>query len=434
MSDSTNSAPVPAPGRWSLTGMARLAGQPPCDFRLAPLISILVLIAGAAISRPFLDDVLVRPSDGFIAYYTASRLVLSGRDAAGLYDDAVFRDETKALRTGADDIYYVNPPTTALLLLPVAGLDYRTARSIWILCTLALLLLSGAWIAFSLKLIGWRLVALAALPFFFEPLATNLEHGQMYVLAALLFVMAWDSYRFRRDPVLGIALALLFMTKLAGLPLLLLLAWQRRFKALVWAAGTSIAILVLTLPLLGLSSWLAFVRLLTSLGAEPGLASPAYQSLPGLFRQLTTFDPVFSTEPLVNLPVPGKILYFAAFVGLLGLTLKVERGSGRLDLPFIAMIVLSVALSPLSADYHFTVMFLPIAVLLRATAPGRWSAAILAVAVGLIAADLAPKNPVPSYATFGGYARLLGSLMLWALAIWNSRVSIGGEQRPNPVG
>src|SRR5213080_4049587 len=73
-----------------------------------------------------------RPTHGFSAYYTAARLVLEGQDPARFYDDDWFREQTVRLGfAGAEDIYNVNPPTAALLLLPLAGLTPQVARAVW---------------------------------------------------------------------------------------------------------------------------------------------------------------------------------------------------------------------------------------------------------------------------------------------------------------
>lgn len=375
----------------------------------------MAIAAGLALTFPFLRDAAARPSDGFIAYYTAARLVLSGQ-AEALYDDAQFREATRTVGVAADDIYYVNPPTTSLVLVPLASLSYIGARTAWTVLSVGLLLAAGGWTAWRLRLGGWRLVALAVLPFYFEPLAANFEHGQVYVLVLAALVLARDAFRSDRSRSLGATLALLLLVKLAAAPLWLILAARRQWKPLAWALGASAAMILVTIPLIPAPVWIDFLKLLASIGGDPGLASPAYQSVPGLFRQVSHFDPAFSTAPWIENPRLGSLVGAVVVLGMFAATLVVTRRSANLDCIVAAAVALSVVVSPLSADYHYTILLLPVALLLARTRslPGI---ALLAIAVWLIAADLAPRNPTPSYATFGGYARLLGGLLVWAQAL-----------------
>ena len=72
-----------------------------------------------------------QPSHGFVSHYAASRLVLEGRDVARFYDDAWFRSQVARFEPTVIDLYGANLPTTSLLLLPLAPLDYHSARTLW---------------------------------------------------------------------------------------------------------------------------------------------------------------------------------------------------------------------------------------------------------------------------------------------------------------
>ncbi|MEP7190514.1 MAG: hypothetical protein ABI901_15090, partial [Roseiflexaceae bacterium] len=86
----------------------------------------------------------------FSAYYTAARLTLQGQ--AGIrFCDAWFFEQQRAFGFGnRADFFCPNPPTTALIMLPVAWLPPRIALAAWVACTLVLV---AAIIA-----VGWRLV------------------------------------------------------------------------------------------------------------------------------------------------------------------------------------------------------------------------------------------------------------------------------------
>ena len=68
---------------------------------------------------------------GFVAYYTASRLLVSGELGPIAYDDRWFGEKVQQLTASSvREIFTPNPPTMALMALPVAGLDAQRARAV----------------------------------------------------------------------------------------------------------------------------------------------------------------------------------------------------------------------------------------------------------------------------------------------------------------
>jgi hypothetical protein len=72
-----------------------------------------------------------RPTHGFVAYYTASKLLAEGEDVSGFYDNDWFSSNVKRFVPEVYEIYNVNMPTTSLIMLPLVKFDYSTARIIW---------------------------------------------------------------------------------------------------------------------------------------------------------------------------------------------------------------------------------------------------------------------------------------------------------------
>jgi hypothetical protein len=89
-----------------------------------------------------------------------------------------------------------------------------------------------------------------------------------------------------------------------------------------------------------------------------------------------------------------------------------------------AFATLGVLVSPFSLDYHYTLLLLPIAVLLAARHQRPWPPAatvLLMIAVALLALDLPFRGhlllPHPALALLG-YPKLYGGSLLWALCLW----------------
>src|ERR1035437_3228764 len=89
-----------------------------------------IAIFATAVGASLLFAVLVacpaatQLTNGFSAYDTSARLVVEGANPAHFYDDEWFRLQTIRLGFGAaQDIYNVNPPAAALLMVPLAELS-----------------------------------------------------------------------------------------------------------------------------------------------------------------------------------------------------------------------------------------------------------------------------------------------------------------------
>ena len=207
-------------------------------------VTVFRLIAGVFAVRLVVFIACARhptPS-GFVAYYTAAQLLAGGEDVSRFYDDGWFAARVANVTPAVHDIYTVNPPTTAWLLRPLAGFDYASARVAWIGVSLF------AWVVAMMLLLGDLGMSLTRTFIFLsfalaaQPLAAGFALGQAYALLSALVVAAWLGFRHRRHALLGLALALLLTLKAAGLAIVVLLIAARRWRALAWTVGISLAL------------------------------------------------------------------------------------------------------------------------------------------------------------------------------------------------
>ena len=194
--------------------------------RLAVLLAwIAVALALLLLVRHAASDAL-RQSNNFVAYYTVSRLMLEGVDISRSYDDGQwFRTQMGRFQPGARDVNY-NPPTTALLVLPLADLPYREARTAWTLLNLAALLLVCGLIAYFVRLPSSLVPFVLLLVLLCQPLYANFSLGQGYVAMFVLLVLAWIAYGQERAAWLGLSLGLMLAMQLVGVFLVPLLVLQ----------------------------------------------------------------------------------------------------------------------------------------------------------------------------------------------------------------
>ena len=352
----------------------------------------------------------------------------AGADPARFYDDDWFFAATQRIVDGrAGDIYNTNTPVTALLLAPLVGLAPARARVAWTLLNLCFL---GLALAVTLRATrGDRLAGALGLGLLalYQPVAQQLYHGQAYALVLLGEAAILWAYLARREALAGGVLGLLLIGKTAGLLLPLLLLAQRRWRALGALLLAVAAVGLGTLPWLGLAAWRVYAAELLRFRGRPEIAVTAYQDLPGLLAHLFRPDPRWNPTPLLDAPRLATALLLPLALALVAPTLlatwradpAARRGRA---LPFAAWMCLTVILSPVSEGYHFTLLLVPIAILLadwREVRPAPGRAALTLLGVGLLAAPLPYQDPRLAAGAWAlcAYPRLYGALILWALAL-----------------
>jgi alpha-1,2-mannosyltransferase len=369
------------------------------------------------------------PSNGFVAYYTAARLLAEGAGAARFYDDAWFQEHVARFEPGVRDTFWANPPTMGLLLLPLAWAPYPLARTAWILTSFVLLLATAWWLVRACALRGvWAGLFLTAV-FFSHPVRENVSHGQVYLLALALLTAAWQGWRTGRWALAGVPLGILLVTKTASLLLWPLLLVQRSWRALVWGVTAAVVVALAALPLTGSEAWTLYTSEAAELTSEPLLAVTAYQTLLGFFRHLFGSGGPVVGEPLASLPTLARVLAWACLSLLFAVSLFAAlRGRCR-DCAFSAFVLLGLIVSPVSSEAHYAMALLPVALLTselvaRGTPrSGRWA---LFMGTLLMTAPLPFRSPrlADGLLALFAYPRLYGALLLLGLALAWSRRSV----------
>jgi hypothetical protein len=413
---------------------------------LTPATLLLWLLAAVAVAW-FLWRVLLPSagyaSFGFPSYYTSAQLVLAGELDARIYDDAWFQAQERQ-RGLRDDIYGTQPPTMALLMLPVAWLPPATARAVWLALDLLWLALIGLLALRSAAAFGVHPTAstvplMLILVASFPPLRAELRYAQVHTLMALWYALWLYGFVTRRAWLCGLALALLAMAKLAGAPLWLVLLAAQRWRAFAWAVGLTLAGLLVTLPLVGLDTWQAYLfGRVGDLGANPVFGVTALQTLASLLRQLFVYDPSYTPAPLLNAPLLAIGLWIALAAACVGRTvLGAQRHAplltGAAALCFIA------PLQPAGEQHHYVMLLTPLFVALL-LAPWLMPATPLtALPMALGAALLLAPSYFLDNAAWAGwprallaYPRVYGALLIWGgFMLW--RAALASQASPAPT-
>lgn len=395
---------------------------------LTALLWLAVLLAAIHFAYQVIVPAENQLTHGFAAYYTASRLLLSGQFDARVYDNAWFEAQARDAMNGeASDIYNANPPSTAWMMVGLAALSPHAARIAWTLGNLALLIAALALLGGELGLGGAKLGFLAIIALGFTPISENFRLGQAYILLLFLYVLALRGFLRGEDGLLGLSLALLLALKSAGMPLLLLLFLWRRWRALGIALAGTAAIVIGGLPWIGLDTWRAYLLALPEIGRGPWAASISYQTTNSLWQHLFRHDPQWNPGAVADLPALAALLTLLSAGAALAITLRSAHQDSPLDLAFAVFVALTVLLAPVGEQHHHTVLTLPLAVVLARIGqaslsrpqPVQWAAWAMAAGALILLAKYVDLRHAETtgWGALLSYPRVYGTWLLWGSLI-----------------
>ncbi len=251
-------------------GAASGAGRPWLDAALWAIV--LVLVAAGAVQLVALYEELAGPMAAgihhdFLAFFAAGRLVLEGRPN-DLYDagalTAIQRTVIPAPVGANGYMPFINPPFAAVAFAPIAALPAQLARSTWAVLSLAMLALAGLWIGRPLPTA--QRIASALLVTLSFPAYHSLAEGQWSAAMLLGGLAALWAARRGSWRAAGLALATWWLKpQLVILPLVAL-ALDRRWTAVAWTILGGVALVVVSLPFVGVGIYVQYVGYLVAVG------------------------------------------------------------------------------------------------------------------------------------------------------------------------
>lgn len=227
--------------------------------RIVAYSIVLFAIYIAMFSYFLLSDVLKNETNlsefgiDFADYYTAGHMAASG-ELDSVYSIPAHRETMEQLlgTTVPFTLPWRYPPVFLMAIVPFALLPYELSIFLWIGVTMAL-----AAIALYRMLPEKRW--LGALSLGFPGVFMNLRWGQNGFLSAA--ILAAGVGALETNPVFGGAMLglLVYKPQLAVFPFLILLL-TKRWKALLSAIGSALAVSLVSLALFGAGQWVEFFR------------------------------------------------------------------------------------------------------------------------------------------------------------------------------
>jgi Glycosyltransferase family 87 len=205
-----------------------------------------------------------------------------------------------------------HPPTSILLVTPLATLDYPDAVLVWNLLSLAALGVS-LWIVqrqLRIECSVWSLLPILSLLLLCGPLRHHTHLGQFSLLLLLLLTGTWAAARTGRLGCAGVLLGVATTVKLFPAFLFLYFLTRCQWRAVVMGLLTFALLTGATLAATGPAAGLTYAQeVLPSLRQYH--SSWHNMSLAGYFNRL--FDPYIPPKPShVSVPAPGEVSGAAA--------------------------------------------------------------------------------------------------------------------------
>jgi hypothetical protein len=343
--------------------------------RLKQLVALAVLAAVVAfVSVRALVPAWSRVDTDFPNYLTAAKIVVDGRDPQQLYDDSWFREQMRGYGMEGLSSFSPFPPPTALVLTPLARLQPLTALRVLTVVNVLCLIASAVLLAIILS---WSVLDSATFILLSGfAIISCLRFGQLYIVISTLCILGYYAYLNGRPWLAGVCFGLFTPIKYYPLIYPAYLTARREWRVFLGAAAASVVVVLTGIAVLGWKIHQTFLQsvLRNHLVARIGQQDPftaGFQSFDTLYRRLFVLDPVLNPHPLWQAPlvqVWGTPLTKAAIVLLAGaalLRLFRERNETATGPSIGILALLLVLIAPGTATYHFTMLWLPVALLIN---------------------------------------------------------------------
>jgi hypothetical protein len=369
----------------------------------------------------------------FPNYLTAAKIVADGGNVDRLYDDLWFQGQMRRYQIGhtPGGKFAPFPPPTALLLVPLTGLEplnaLRVMTAVSVLCLIGSIILLA-------KILAWSRIDSAVFVLLSGYAVLNtLRFGQPYILVSLSCILGYYALVKGRPLLAGMCFGLFAPIKYFPVVILVYFAFRQRWRVVLGGAAMILAVASLSVGVLGWKIHQDFLAsvLRNHLTGNASILDPfsaAYQSFDTLFRRLFVFDAAVNPQPLFSSPslasIGAPITKAAIFLAAIAALVKLARsGAATVTAPAIGVLgILTLLLAPATATYHFVLLWLPVGLLIGYFwgEGARWYAYFILGAYALI--GFFPYGHVSRFEGHGGltvlaYPRLFLLLAMFIVCI-----------------
>jgi hypothetical protein len=237
----------------------------------------------------------------------------------------------------------IYPPVNALRMYPYALLSARTSYRLDQILQIALALLAAVGIGRISQGRIWTPVTLALLILYPSFFGSQLL-GQNATITLALLVWGWVLISWGRDFWGGAVWGLLAFKPSWAVAYLLVLIWTRRWRACLGMVGVGVGLILLTLPFVGVHSWLDWFKVGQEAAATHRVDKNwifMSRSLPGIPRRLLLdFTLPLSSRSNLTAEVVGWALLFLVMEATVRLAVFAGRAARNVRGPGAAFLLL----------------------------------------------------------------------------------------------
>jgi len=361
----------------NIRGRERFSKRPSRSGIILAVYALILGFVGCVSLGPLYVDAM-RPASGrvndFFQDWGSARNFLVGLPVYTQHATSIPRHLGVPFDPASGIDYNAHPPTSVLLALPLARLDYPDAVLAWNTTSLVAFLISLGIVAAVLPVPRSLFLPVLALLTFCHPLYGSVYQGQLTLILVLLVTLIWALDRSGCPNAAGVVLGTAAAIKLFPAYLVVYFAARGRLHSLLTAVLSVAALTMITVDVLGLDLYRDYVQLV--LPAQARFRSLGYNyAIAGLWSKL--FDPVGEGEcmtPLWSCPALarcGTLLSNLAITAIVARFAYRARTSAEQDLAFASIVTAMLLVSPVTWDASLPLLLVPIAVVARC-ADRRW--------------------------------------------------------------
>jgi hypothetical protein len=318
-----------------------------------------------------LPDAWKKLNTDFPNYYVTASLVHEGYDTSRIYE-WMWIERQKDHRDVDQRIIGLVPITafSTLMVYPLTAVPALAAKHVWIVINFGLLLATLALLR-AMTGIAWRRIALVAA--LSAPLRVNFMFGQYYVLLIFVLTLALYLYLRERRFLSGVMVGIAAGLKIFPVVYFLYFIRKKDWRALAGgvaggAAAAAVSVLVFGWQVHRTYLLQVLPATLRGEGLDPYNLKAA--SLSSLLHRLFIYEPLLNPHPAVNaawlFAVLHPVLQMAVMAPALLLAMPGKSDGQRVRLEWAAIMLASLAISTSAAAYLFTLLLLPVCVVLGA--------------------------------------------------------------------
>jgi hypothetical protein len=295
----------------------------------------------------------------FPNYYVSSNMLLDGKDMKTAYDNVEFNRQLLLYGIEGQIVSFIPyPPVSAILFLPIAKLEPLTAKLVWNIFNVILLIFC---IYVLWKLTNFDFYNIGII-FFLSAyaLTNNFLFGQAYLLVLLCLCLSIYFMIQGKDLLAALFMALSIVLKFYTVYFIFLFIFKKRFKLLFYTIAFGLMLYIPVVLITGYDVNLFYYSKLIfrlSDGWVGTAYAVEYQSFITLLHKLFNYEPVLNPHPLINSLVMFYIFKYLFVCGVLSVSLSyLIKTNENIKLEISLFCIISMLFLPLNASYQYVVL------------------------------------------------------------------------------